>query len=754
VLCVWLAGLCAALAAGQPVLAKTVRVPPASDRKAVIVVLHGVSWEELLAAKSPPLQGLLHEAAVGVMNTRRLGSTEQFAPYVAIGAGRGAVTDRRNPRVSDEELTWFITHPQRERMPYMQRLREANRLAHTQAEPGLLASLLHQEGRRSGYLWVFPGKTRRLGSAIAMDRSGGVDWMGQTSPREQGPTREATVIREGLRHSDLIVVDVSIADALVRGRLRPPTPNAPDAMALSILMRLNLFFRDVAQMADPARDLLIITSPTCPPYRSLKQISYSPIAVIGPGFGPGLLTSASTRRTGLVANSDIAPTILQYFGIDERRASSALGVAPMSGHAMTVRASDRPLDRILAFSRQGSRLYDLQWRFAPVYALSQFFAFMGVGAALVLVPGWARRSRRRLRLILLLAMAVPLALFFLGPLDAGGAVAPYLTVAALACAFAWFAFAGSAPLTAAGALLTATAGGIAIDAVTGGHLLGQFMMNFGVMSASRFYGIGNETMGAMVACTAIGGPALVQQAGRGRVALWALGLWMIVIAGIIAAPWWGANWGGGVTAAFAFAVAYAGVRAGRPRLRHWLLGLAAAAIIGGLGIAAALSMASRAWSHIGDSARLVGSGGVPAALTLMARKLEGNFHIMTVAPYTIITLFVLLTAIWLTLKPPAGLRAVFERNGMLWAGIAGAAAGGLMAVLVNDSGIVAASSVLGLVGLAIPYAALLGDGGARMAAIAPNGPEPQPAGVPAAPGPRTRDGEAAERMLGNETDDD
>ena len=698
--------------------------------KAIVVVLHGVSWEELAAADVPALQALLRRAAVGVMNSRVLGAQGWADPYITIGAGRGAVAH------GQFRLFALPSGPSARKPDAAQdmaALRDANRIAHTQAEPGLLGTFLHEHGLRTGLLAVCGvgragPKSATLSVAIAMDATGMVDQVEYEVLEYEPPT-----LAPMLRRSHLLLVDLKELEDRPGGA---PAPPQPDPEALSALRRQVPLFRQLERQIDPARDLLIIISPTCPPYHSPKQMSYAPIAIIGPGFGPGLLTSASTRRAGIVANVDIAPTILRYFGIygpggrthrtvgteilrsaPRLRSSPPLGMtysgqlsASMSGHPIIARRARQPLKQILAISRRGVRLFDLQWRFGPVYALSQFFVFMGVGAALLFAPAWVRRSRRRLRLVLLLGMAVPLALFLLGPLDPGGVVSPYLVLAALAAALTWFAFTGSAPLTALGALLTATAGVTAIDAMTGGHLLNDFMMNFGAMYGSRFYGIGNEAMGAIVACSAVGGAALVQQSGKTRASLWALGLWFALIALVIGAPFWGANFGGGITAAFGFAVAYLGIRSRRPRLRHWAAAIAPAAAMAILVIALDLLGNVRTWSHVGDSARLVSAGGVPAALDIAARKAQGSLRVMTLVPWLGITLAVCAVATWLVLKPPGRLGAALELNPILWAGLAAGTAGAVAAVIVNDSGVVAASSAVGITALAIAYAALGANG--------------------------------------------
>jgi len=468
-------------------------------------------------------------------------------------------------------------------------------------------------------------------------------------------------------------------------------------------------FDEILRAVDISRDLLIIVSPTCPPYRSKKEMAYSPIAIIGPGFGPGLLTSPSTRRPGLVANVDIAPTVLRYFGLDVPGPRAGRDTAGMSGRSMTWRESEHPLQDVLALSRRGLRLLELRWRFGPVYILSQFIILIAVSGLLLFWRRGALEWRQRLRLALLLAISVPLALLFLPPLDPGAVAQPYVIAAALAAAFTWLAWRGSAPLTALGALLTATTGVIVLDAMTGARLLGNSIISYNPMYGGRFHGIGNDLMGVAMACGAIGSAALVQESGGGRRAMWALAVWLAVIALAISAPHWGANWGGGVTAGFAFAVAYAAMRSGRPRLRHWLWGTAAGAAAGAILIALDLINDSHAWTHIGDSALLVGAGGVPAAAAIAARKFAGHLHVFSFAPYSALTLLALAIVLWLVMGPPRRLRAALEANRTLWGGIAGGTAGAVVAVIVNDSGVVAGASALGIITLTIAYAALHED---------------------------------------------
>ena len=57
----------------------------------------------------------------------------------------------------------------------------------------------------------------------------------------------------------------------------------------------------------------------------------TPLIAVGPDFPPGLFTSPTTRRTGLVANIDFAPTVLSLFHVQPPRV--------MTGRPMSAKTS-------------------------------------------------------------------------------------------------------------------------------------------------------------------------------------------------------------------------------------------------------------------------------------------------------------------------------------------------------------------------------------------------------------------------------
>src|SRR5690606_32152037 len=74
--------------------------------------------------------------------------------------------------------------------------------------------------------------------------------------------------------------------------------------------RQGLAALDALLAARAPDDLVVVVR--SPPGGRLRLL---PAGVAGPGFGDGRLTSATTRLPGIIAATDVAPTILERLGL-------------------------------------------------------------------------------------------------------------------------------------------------------------------------------------------------------------------------------------------------------------------------------------------------------------------------------------------------------------------------------------------------------------------------------------------------------
>src|SRR4051812_15099139 len=208
--------------------------------------------------------------------------------------------------------------------------------------PGLFASTLERAGHRVAYAGVIGFEQTE--AAVAADRLGN---LGRVSLGTIGTFAQRTL---GLwRTSDVVIA-------------RFP----PDDAGLEALDR-------IVAGRQPGDLIYAVRAP--PPGRSRLL----PTGMLGPGFRAKVLYSDTTRRTGLVAATDMAPTLLHYLGvrIPNQMEGRVIGVR-RDGNAEDVRERMARLDVVLG--RRGP-------------ALRTF------GAALVLmgIALWAARRRGGLR---------------------------------------------------------------------------------------------------------------------------------------------------------------------------------------------------------------------------------------------------------------------------------------------------------------------------------------------------------------------
>ena len=225
----------------------------------------------------------------------------------------------------------------------------------------------------------------------------------------------------------------------------------------------------------------------------------APILMWGRDVRAGILTSPSTRLSGIVVNTDFLPSLAEAFGVAPPAGTigRAFQAQPMR-NANTLTDWQAAHDQIL----QSERLKD-------VYGGLPTLQMLLVIAAL----GCFYRQLYRFACSLVTAIAaLPLALLLLPSL-------PFAAASVISAGFAITIFLLTFSLTAwrlypsrrgvpflLAMLFTVLLGVLALDLLTGSHLLRQAWMSYSVMEAARFYGIGNEYMGVMIgtACIVLG----------------------------------------------------------------------------------------------------------------------------------------------------------------------------------------------------------------------------------------------------------
>jgi len=390
-----------------------------------------------------------------------------------------------------------------------------------------------------------------------------------------------------------------------------------------------------------------------------------PIGIVGRGFD-GDLTSDTTRTDGYVASTDVAPTILEFFGIAVP--------SPMIGQAIRSEGSVDPA----GIEARGTRMAVVSARRGPVIGWSLLAWVLALGLVVLLARSLASVAVRLVGLAVIYLPVLLLVGAALEPAEYPEMLlvmlgSPLLAAITLAALRDYRALA-----VAAGVTVVA----YALDAILGSPLSALSLLGPNPMLGVRFYGIGNE-LEALLSVLVVGGigaglagfaPRL--SPGRCAVAFLVVGL---VFAGIFASGEFGADVGAAIDFPMGVAVAALVVTGGR---RRWIL----LVILIPLVILALLALAdvlTGANSHFTRS--VLDAGGLHSLGDTAQRRIEQTARSF-VRPVLLVALPVVAIGVLVAVLRRATLADWVRDVPAMRAALVGAVVATVVATVANDSG--------------------------------------------------------------------
>jgi hypothetical protein len=392
-----------------------------------------------------------------------------------------------------------------------------------------------------------------------------------------------------------------------------------------------------------------------------------PIGIAGRGFD-GNLTSDSTRTDGYVLSTDVAPTILQWFGISVPN--------EMSGQPIRSEGAVDPAEIEALETRMGV----ISSRRGSVVGLPiAGWLLVVLGAALL---GGAALAGPSVRLLALSIVYLPL-LLLLGVALEPGEVSEALLVglgAPLLATLTMALLAGYRAIAVASAL---TVLAYAVDVIAGSPLTSLSLLGPNPGLGVRFYGIGNELEALLavlvVAGTGAGLAGFARRVPRRSAAVVFLVLGFLA-AGVFAAGQFGADVGAAIVFPVGAAVAAISI-AGRGRRPMALAAIAAPVAV--LALLALLDLVSGANAHLTRS--VLDAGGLGNLADVAQRRLQLSVHSFG-RPVLLLFLPVVLGLALLAYLRRDRLAVWLAGAPALRAGLLGALAATAIGTLANDSG--------------------------------------------------------------------
>jgi hypothetical protein len=391
------------------------------------------------------------------------------------------------------------------------------------------------------------------------------------------------------------------------------------------------------------------------------------IGIAGKGYD-GNLTSDSTRLDGYVLSTDIAPTVLERFGMD----------VPSQMSGQSIRAEGGAVDPA-AVAALGERMAVISERRGPVIGLSLLAWALALGLAIACTRGAA--GRMGVRVVGLAVVYLPLVLLAAAAVEPGQAVEMLMAMlgAPLLAALTLALFGGYRALALASGL---TVLAYAVDVIAGSPLTALSLLGPNPGLGVRFYGIGNELEALLAVLIVAGtGAGLAGFAPRlsprgSAIAFLAIGL---CGAFVFAAGRFGADVGAAIVFPVGAAVAAAAIAARRRRSVLLIVALPFAV----LALLALGDLLSGANAHLTRS--VLDAGGLGDLGDVAQRRLQLSAHSFTrPIVFVFLPLIALLAA--LAVGHRERLRAWLGDRPAMRAGLIGAVATTLVGTLANDSG--------------------------------------------------------------------
>ena len=703
-----------------------------SDRAGRVLVLSlpGVTWSDLEGADVPTLHRLLDHSAVADLVTRSDRQPSALgAAYVTIGAGNrsgsASGSDGDALRVDERfgnDAAGDVYRQRTGRDPGpgivqlgIAQITDVNAALLFDGHVGALGDTLRDAGYSRAVIANADGLQPDTppGGAPRFERSAVNALMGSRGILRGGEV--GRVLLQADSHAPYGVrLDASAVDRAFQRAWTPhsvvlvegsdleradrlgayATPVHADRLRLRALRETDALAARLLAHVDPTRDAVLVVAPTSRP----GDRSLTVAALRAPGVEPGLLRTGTTRRTGFVALSDVAPTILD-----------TLGVVPpevMEGRPMRVTATGgSAVDRRALLIRANE---DGLLRDRLVTPASNAVAWTAIALALgtVLLLGRFSWAARALQWVALGLMGFMLATFVVVPLhvvEHGGVIAYWFVTVSFAIAFAAICrLARRGPVDPLIAALGALVLVLTIDNLTGAHLEFNSVFGYSATVGVRLAGNGNLAFAVLGAGAVLLAGLLAWRVAPPKGVRIAIGLLVVVLIAFTP-PLFGQDFGGTLAAAPAFLV-LAWLLLGRRIRVRTVFAFAAVLFASGLVVGFVDLMRPRDQrTHVGRFFEKIGNEGWSGFATVLQRK--GNENASTLASWVSIVVIIVVVGAIVVLwtRAPRRLRPVVDAVPTLRPVALSLVVLAVLGFALNDSGIPIPALMLAVVAAALAF---------------------------------------------------
>ncbi len=676
----------------------------------VLISLDQMSLNDLINTKTPHIDYLIDQGTVGLMNTRTASSRTSSNCFATLGAGNYSVAYHEESLISMKATEIYNGEPTGN---YVLRnsgkavtensianigiaqLKADSFRKNPGAQPGGLGTILKHNNLKIALFGNsdIPGKLQRFLPLMLMDKDGLVS-EGDVSRKiliddPQAPfgikTNYSLFINQFEDYkNDYDLLAYEIGDITrVEAYKDYVSDDAYNTLRTRIIEQVDDFIGQLSQRINFENTLLMIVVPSPSKDVAKNGDLLTPLVLAGDGVQKGIATSGSTRREGIITNIDVTATLLHYFNVEPS--------AQMHGRNITTVLQNEPLTALKTLNTQVVAIYNQR---APV--LQNFVIIQIIVYLLSLIVIFRLyKFIPFIRFILLWLTSIPLMILLLPLLHIYNTFFLIIMLIALSFLLSLFIvkiFPQSLKSFTVIYLLTAIT--LIGDLLTGTHLIKTSLLGYDPIIGARFYGIGNEYMGILLGTFILGLTLFLDEKQRdlGYIAKLLIGVLLGGIIFLMASPLFGANVGGTISAIVAFIVLYfkiLGKKVSKKEIIFIIL------TVFGVLLAMILFELTRdvgSQSHVGRAFSAIQKNGFKEIIFIISRKLAMNIKLIRYSIWSWVLMTGILALAVLFYRPVGVLKKIMVSHPYLNSGMIGVITASIVALCVNDSGIVAAAT--------------------------------------------------------------
>lgn len=665
-----------------------------NNKKVYMIVADKLTLEDIDSMKN--LKALASDGGVGIMNTRGANRANSAEGYLSINASSRAYGTLSHATAYNLKDKKFSLYKKRvgdiEKNEYQVGNTEINRILDINldrsydAKIGALGDNIHNAGLKTAIFGNSDNDENflRMASLIPMDSRGLIDY-GDVDDivleDENYPygikTNYGKISKEIEKIKDkasLLVIDTGDLKRLdlYNSFLNDDTFGKHRK---NILIEMDKFIGEINKNADKD-SMFIVLSPTIENQR-LKTSGLAPIVIWeNDKTSSGVLKSSTTRRDAIITNLDIAPTIAEFLETPKD---------DFIGNNIEIEDKEDNLLYVNKLDRRTNLTSILRSPYLKLYNIFVILVIVTSSLYLIFNKSYNKRFIKYIETLLMMVLAIPLVLLVIPILSIENI---YLYIFTSIVSLFTLIVLMKLLLSRKNrlwALLMMNFIIIILDISTGSNLTKSSIMGYDPIIGARYFGIGNELLGVLLASMTLVLAYLLNKYNN-KLLLVILPITVL----LVGHPNLGANVGGTISVLFAsiiYVFLVSNIKIDFKRLL--LMGLGVVMVI--LIIGAMDILINPNPTHLGKTILMIISNGPVSILSVLVRKLSVNIRLIKVSTWAKVLYTSLIFGVLLFKSYKNKMKSIYSKYKYLDIGLISLISGSIVGLLLNDSGLLLAA---------------------------------------------------------------